>query len=442
VVKFLVKIAKANAVALLGERLVKLGAGALITIIVARMLGPEATGYYSIVMTWSAFLAPLANLGLNNLVQKSVHAAAAHRTGTQILFTATWLRLIAGFVFAALMFISFSWYLPAEFEPYQLGAAVLFVGQLFNAFILFEFHQNYLGQFRPLAYRKLGLGILGLLAKLAVLWLGLGIGALFWIVGLEFAAVGLLQYQMYLGHCKSINTESGRLTPAWFNWQHGKELLRRSSWLWISGILSVVYLRIDLIMIERLIDIEAAGVYAAVSRMSELWYVIPATLAVRYYPELLKSHQNSWSGYLLLLRKYCGYFLAMALTIAVVIFLIAPPLVPLIFGEKFQEGISVLQIHIWAGVFIFIRYLIGQHLIITNQEPLSLASHGIGAVLNVLLNWWLIPIMGIDGAAWATLLSYAYASFFFLFFSSRTRRQLWQLIKVKASGVVVEKETV
>jgi O-antigen/teichoic acid export membrane protein len=247
---------------------------------------------------------------------------------------------------------------------------------------------------------------------------------------------------MYLGHCKSINTESGRLTPAWFNWQHGKELLRRSSWLWISGILSVVYLRIDLIMIERLIDIEAAGVYAAVSRMSELWYVIPATLAVRYYPELLKSHQNSWSGYLLLLRKYCGYFLAMALTIAVVIFLIAPPLVPLIFGEKFQEGISVLQIHIWAGVFIFIRYLIGQHLIITNQEPLSLASHGIGAVLNVLLNWWLIPIMGIDGAAWATLLSYAYASFFFLFFSSRTRRQLWQLIKVKASGVVVEKETV
>ena len=132
----------------------------------------------------------------------------------------------------------------------------------------------------------------------------------------------------------------------------------------------------------------------------------------------------------------------MALTIAVVIFIVAPPLVPLIFGDKFNAGISVLQIHIWAGVFIFIRYLIGQHLIITGQEPLSLASHGIGAVLNVLLNWWLIPIMGIDGAAWATLISYAYASFFFIFFSRRTRHQLWQLMKVKASGVVVEKETV
>jgi O-antigen/teichoic acid export membrane protein len=438
VVKFLVKVAKAKAVALLGERIVKLAAGALITIIVARMLGPEATGYYSIVMTWSAFLAPLANLGLNNQVQKSVQYAVNAHTGQLILFTATWMRLVVGFVFAALMFIGFSWYLPAEFEPYQLGAAVLFIGQLFNAFILFEYHQNYLGHFRTLAYSKLGLGVLGLIAKLAALWYGLGIGALFWIVGLEFAAVGVLQYQIYKGH----NKESGRLTPAWFNWQQGKELLRRSSWLWVSGILSVVYLRIDLIMIERMIDIEAAGVYTAVSRISELWYVIPATLAVRYYPELLKSHQVSWSGYLLLLRRYTSYFFAMALAIAVVIFIVAPPLVPLIFGEEFKAGISVLQIHIWAGVFIFIRYLIGQHLIITGQEPLSLASHGIGAVLNVLLNWWLIPIMGIDGAAWATLISYAYASFFFLFFSGRTRRQLWQLIKVKTSGVVVDKETV
>ncbi|MBU0914188.1 MAG: oligosaccharide flippase family protein, partial [Gammaproteobacteria bacterium] len=326
-VKFLVKVAKANAVALLGERLVKLAAGALVTIIVARMLGAEATGYYSIVMTWSAFLAPLANLGLNNLVQKSVQSAPDIRTGQQILFTATWLRLIAGLFFASLMFVGFSWYLPTEFEPYQLGAAVLFVGQLFNAFILFEYHQNYLGHFRTLAYSKLGLGILGLIAKLAVLWYGLGIGALFWIVGLEFAAVGLLQYQIY----RSYNAESGRLTPAWFNWQQSKELLRRSSWLWVSGILSVVYLRIDLIMIERMIDIEAAGVYAAVSRISELWYVIPATLAIRYYPELLKSHQVSWSGYLLLLRKYCGYFSAMALTIAVAIYTVAPPLVPLLF---------------------------------------------------------------------------------------------------------------
>ena len=82
--------------------------------------------------------------------------------------------------------------------------------------------------------------------------------------------------------------------------------------------------------------------------------------------------------------------------------------------------------------FVFVRYLISQHLLITEQEPLSLLSHGIGALLNVGLNLWLIPTMGIVGAAWATLISYAYASFFFLFFARSTRSQLWQLFKASA----------
>jgi Na+-driven multidrug efflux pump len=63
-----------------------------------------------------------------------------------------------------------------------------------------------------------------------------------------------------------------------------------------------------------------------------------------------------------------------------------------------------------------------------------LLSHAIGALLNVGLNLWLIPKMGIVGAAWATLISYAYASFFFLLLAKSTRGQLWQLITTRRSG--------
>ena len=74
------------------------------------------------------------------------------------------------------------------------------------------------------------------------------------------------------------------------------------------------------------------------------------------------------------------------------------------------------------------------YLLITEQEPLSLMSHAIGAALNVGLNLYLIPTMGIVGAAWATLISYAYASFFFLFMAKSTRSQLWQLLRVRRSS--------
>lgn len=425
--KFFLKFAKAKAVALLSERFVRLGAGAMITIIVAQMLGPSATGYYAIVMTWSAFLAPLANLGMNNLVQKQMRQATSDTDSASILFTAVWLRVVAGLLFGALMWLSFAWYLSDEFTTYLPSIAALFLGQLFSSFLLFEYHQNYYGHFRALAYGRLVIALLCLIAKLAALYLGCGLEALFWLLAAEFTLTGVWQYWLY----RRKHSDFGRFRTTKSKLVHAKALLKRSSWLWVSGILAVVYLRIDIIMIERLLGIEATGVYSAVSRISEIWYVIPATLAVRYYPDLLKKHQENWTGYLLLLRKYCGYFFALALSIAIVMFIAAPYLVPLAFGEAFVSGVSVLQIHIWAGVFIFMRYLISQHLIICGLEPLSLASHGIGALLNVALNFWLIPLYGIDGAAWATLISYAYASFFFIFFSRRCRAHFWQLCKAR-----------
>ena len=159
--------------------------------------------------------------------------------------------------------------------------------------------------------------------------------------------------------------------------------------------------------------------------------MFPATLAARYYPDMIRAHQQGWTPYYLKLRRFALLFFAMAFAIAVVMSLLSPWIVSLLFGDAFAGAVEVLRIHIWAGCFIFVRYLISQHLLITEQEPLSLLSHTVGAALNVGLNLWLIPTMGIVGAAWATLISYAYASFFFLFFAKSTRSQLWQLIRAR-----------
>ena len=186
-------------------------------------------------------------------------------------------------------------------------------------------------------------------------------------------------------------------------------------------------------MLGAIAGTEQAGIYAAASRLSELWYVFPATLAARYYPDMIKAHQQGLTPYYVKLRHYARLFFSAALIIALVMSLTAPWIISLLFGDGFAAAVEVLRIHVWAGCFVFVRYLISQHLLITEQEPLSLLSHGIGALLNVGLNLWLIPSMGIVGAAWATLISYAYASFFFLFFAKSTRKQLWLLIRARNS---------
>ena len=433
--KLLKKILLARATAMLGDKVVKLAAGAVLTVFVARMLGASELGVYSIVMAWSAFLVPMTSLGLNNVVVRQMVKHDNGHDAMTMLYSAISMRLLLGLLGGSLMLLAFYLLYPAMFEGNTaIAIPVLFLLQAFFGFLLFEFYLNYQGTFRSVAYVKSAISVGSFAAKLCLLYSGFGIASLLLLTGIEFFVVGMAQYLLYRRKHQPYKDGEARWPdyhPRWFNLSQAKQLLKRSSWLWVSGIVSVIYLKIDIVMIGSIAGTEQAGIYAAASRLSELWYVFPATLAARYYPDMIRAHQQGWTPYYLKLRRFALLFFAMAFAIAVVMSLLSPWIVSLLFGDAFAGAVEVLRIHIWAGCFIFVRYLISQHLLITEQEPLSLLSHTVGAALNVGLNLWLIPTMGIVGAAWATLISYAYASFFFLFFAKSTRSQLWQLIRAR-----------
>lgn len=432
------KILVARATAMLGDRLVKLLAAAVLTIFVARVLGASELGIYSIVMAWSAFLVPLTSMGLNNNVIRRMVQQQNGQQAMTLLYSAVSIRLVLGLLGGSLTLLGFYLLYPDMLQGNTgIAIPVLFLLQSFFGLLLFEFYLNYQGTFRSTAYLKTAITLFSFGAKLALLYSGFGIASLLLMTGIEFMLVGVAQYLLYRYKQQPFMPGEHRWPPyhpRWFSAKQIKPLLKRSSWLWLSGIVAVVYLKIDIVMLGAMAGTEQAGIYAAASRLSELWYVFPATLATRYYPDMLKAYQHGLTPYYLKLRRFALLFFSAAFSIALLMTLAAPWLIDMLFGDNFSAAIAVLRIHIWAGCFIFVRYLISQHLIITEQEPLSLLSHGIGALLNIGLNLWLIPSMGIVGAAWATLISYAFASFFFLFIFASTRAQLWQLITARQPG--------
>jgi|JI7StandDraft_1071085.scaffolds.fasta_scaffold00531_6 O-antigen/teichoic acid export membrane protein len=430
----ILKLFTARASILLAERFLRLGAGAIVTILIARALGEEELGRYGYIMTWLAFLAPLSNMGLNNLVQKMAHEAqASPAAGSHspqdayqaILQTAVWLRLGSGILFALLLLLGFALFEPAYFMRAPWLLAALFVLQTFTALILYEYEQNFHGHFRAVALSKVLISFFTLGWRVAALYLGAGIETMLLIVGIEFLLTAMAQY----GFARRYAPQNAGLTLYFFDKTAAIGLLKRAKWLWLSGIISVIYLKIDIVMIKAMLGEGPTGQYVALSRISELWYVIPIVLAARYYPDFVKTWDQPERYYLMMVKR-CSQFFALGVLIAIGMTVFASDILRIAFGESYAASASVLQIHVWAGCFIFVRSLISQHLIISQQEPLSLLSHGVGALLNVGLNLLLIPRFGLEGAAWATLISYAYASFFFLFFAKTTRAQMWQAIGV------------
>lgn len=199
-----------------------------------------------------------------------------------------------------------------------------------------------------------------------------------------------------------------------------KNLLSQSWMILLSGLLSMIYLKVDQIMLRWIIGAKEVGIYSIAVTYSEIWYFIPTAIALSFLPSLIKIRNNK-REYHERLQKIFNLLFLLSITIAIVITFIGPFFIEFLYGYEYRRSGWILTIHIWAGTFIFMRALLSKWIIIENKFKISVITHGFGAIINILLNIILIPPLLGFGAAIATLVSYSVASYVMLFFISETR---------------------
>jgi O-antigen/teichoic acid export membrane protein len=112
----------------------------------------------------------------------------------------------------------------------------------------------------------------------------------------------------------------------------------------------------------------------------------------------------------------------MAIFIAIPISVFSHQIIYLLYGEKFTEASNVLEISIWASLFVFIGVGSGKFLLAENLQNLAFYRTFYGMIINIILNFILIPSYGIQGAAIATLISQATAAYLFDMFNKETKK--------------------
>ncbi|MEI7424962.1 MAG: polysaccharide biosynthesis C-terminal domain-containing protein, partial [Candidatus Staskawiczbacteria bacterium] len=111
------------------------------------------------------------------------------------------------------------------------------------------------------------------------------------------------------------------------------------------------------------------------------------------------------------MKKLYSLMFWISFVIALLITVLAYPIIKVLFGTAYIEAVPTLQIYVWAGICIFQNVAIGYYMLAVNLTKLQFYNTVIGAVLNIVLNIILIPKLGINGAAIATLISYTAATF-------------------------------
>jgi O-antigen/teichoic acid export membrane protein len=377
-------------------------------------LGPGKFGILNYPMAIVTFFMAAAALGLDGFVTRELLNHPEKKDA--LLGTSFWMRLIAGFatlplVYATYLILNHYKHLDTPIN-YVLIVALVSVVQSIN--IIDSFFQSKV-QGKYIMYVQVMGNILSALVKLTFILLKF---PLIWFVYSLVLDATLIAIGYVILYIKSHNQL--------MSWKYDKRIggyLLNHSWpLAFSAILVSLYMKIDQVMIPSYLNTTQLGIYSTVASLSESWYFIPVAIVTSVFPAIIHARKTDIARYHIRLQNMYDLMVIISLSVALVMSFGSSIIYHIAYKPAFWPGSTVLAVHVWAGIFVFLGSASGQYLIAEGYTKLAMLRTGMGAIVNIVLNIFLLPAYGILGAAYATLAAYFTATFFIILIP-KTRQQ-------------------
>lgn len=396
---------------LMFEKVFKLSVAFVVGIFVARYLGPQDFGIFHYGKSISIFFTTFATLSIDQFIVKKLIEEKEKENA--ILGTYFSLRISAS-VFCLIAVLVLNWFNAFQEQEVFIIVLILTSSSIFASFdILQSYFQSQVDS------RKIALAAVFQIIIPTVL-------KVYFIINnfpvTYFALATIVEAFVYTS---GLIFFYQRTEKSLFQWRFSKSVARetlRECWpMIISGLIIIVYMRIDQLMIKWLLDVESVGFYSAAVRLSEIWFFIGAVICNSLFPSLVKTRLSNPELYKSRLQSLLSLNVILALAIILPISLFSDGIINVLFGPEYAPAGSVLAIHAWSLLFIFLGQVSSRWLINENLQKLNLQRTVIGMFTNIGLNMVMIPRFGIEGAALATLLSQMTASYLCNFLSLNSR---------------------
>lgn len=366
-----------------------------VTIYMVRYLGPENYGQLSYAVSFVGIFSVFATLGIDTVLYREL--VRFPDKVNEYMGSALGLKIVAGFIITVVTIISALIFSPNDVSLFLI--IIISITYIFNSFniIVYEFQAN-VQQKYPSIVSILIVLILSVL-KILVFYFDRGIIYLSFIL--------LLESLLYAGMYSWIRSRKyGSIS----NWKFDPSIAKRltiESWpLMLTSLFAVIYTRIDQVMIKNMIDAKSVGFYDASVRLSEAWNFIPAIIVSSMFPAIVNGKKISVETYKKRLLGLIAAVSILALLVAIPVSFFAEQIIRIVYGSEYISSVPILSIYVWSTVWLGVSLVLQYFLINEGKKAVIFFSTVTAAMINIGLNLYLIPIMGIEGAAWSTFISY------------------------------------
>lgn len=409
-----------NASWLISDKVITMIIGIFVTGLVARYFGPENFGKYNYALSFVTLFTAISTLGLETLTVKSI-VDKDYDEGT-ILCTSLLLRIIGGTV---LTIIAVSLIKLIEPDNYLINLLVLIMSftMVFKSLEVIEYWIQAYQIAKISSIIRIVAYIISAGMKIALI-ISKGNLIHFTLIYLSDAIiVGVALVIAYFKYRENIS-----------RWKIDKDyaidILSKSWSLILSGLMVTLYTQIDKVMLGSMLsDTIEVGVYSAAVTVASMWYFVPMAVITSFNPVIMNYKKLDEAKYLHSVQQLYTIIAWMGLVFGVLIIIFSKIIIGILYGPDYSKAASILSISIWSGTFALLGSARGVWLISEGLQKFTFVFTASGAIINILLNYVLIPHWEGYGAALATLISQIIVAVIAPLFIKKTRVSSFMLLK-------------
>jgi O-antigen/teichoic acid export membrane protein len=364
------------------------GAFFLVTLVAARRLSQDAFGLFSLGTTVGWIAAVATDFG----IQLNLARAVAQRPADAARLLRAWLKVRVWTAALALASVAAGLALTSPSPAFSRAILLFTLVYVVNGLIEF-LHYFYRGIARSDVESTLTLWqrLAMLMLALAALWWRADVAVLG--VAMVIPAVATFWYSARLARQLATVADSSNLS----NRTSPRDSLSSVIPIGAGIVLSALYFRIDVFLVQAWQGTTAVALYNAVFRLVEALRLFPAAVLAVALPVLFQATSRH------VLIKLSTILTAAAIVLSVALWSGAGVAIPMLYGNRYADAVPAFRILLIAFPLMSLNYALTHQLIGWHGHRAYAVMCAAALAFNVALNIKLIPTLGIVGAAWSTV---------------------------------------
>jgi len=362
--------------------------------LIARTLGVEDTGKYFLALSFTTVFVVFIDLGLTNVMIREIAKQKdfLQKYFSNIFFVKIFLAVLV--YIAAIIFANvFGYGLEVRHMIYLSAVTMVFD----------TFHLTAYGALRAMhnvKYEAIGIVLSqGITLILGTIFLFLKFPLIFLIFAFTFAS--------FVNFCFALwvlkNKYNISLKP-----RYDKLVFRHFLFIFLPFALAAIFARIysyaDTLILSKMMGNSFVGIYSIPYKITYAFQFIPVALVAALYPKLSDYYVSAREKMGEVLEFALKYLFVIVFPIAIGIMVLSEDLILFLYGKNYLPSVLPLQVLIMSLIFSYVSFPVGAFLNAAGRQTLQMKIVAFVTFVNIFANIWLIPEIGVVGAAIAAAL--------------------------------------